>query len=299
MPSSNKKHIPVLTKEVCFGLPKPDRFKLTIVDCTFGYGGHYLAIKAHLGELLDAYYGIEQDISTLEEVKDTFSAEKNLHLIFGNFRKLDLLIPSGLKPHVVLFDLGTSTPQLTGDEKGLSLYKDAPLDMRLNPSFQKKTAVDVLKTIDKHELEAALEAFANVRKFKTLAKQLKAFALDKKTPKTTFGLLETLKPYLPRPSRGKVHPATTIFQCLRILVNDEMAAIEEGLKRSIEVLHPKGRLLVISFHSTEHRLVKQVLQSQLPYGKILTKKPIKPDAMEIKNNPASRSSQLRIFEKTA
>ena len=294
---SGIEHRPVLVSEVGSAISSIESEKIIIVDGTFGYGGHFRAIQSLLGSKLKAYYGIEQDLDTLEAIKSKFKQVSSLQLIYGNFRKLDLLIPSGVNPNVVLFDLGTSIPQLTSEKRGLSLFKDAPLDMRLNPEFQRDTAVDVLKKLSKKDLEAALITFTNIRKYRTLSNKLKEFVYDKKTTKTTFGLLSYLKPYLPSSAKGKVHPATTLFQCLRILVNDEMGAIEEGFKKAVQVLASKGRLLVISFHSTEHRLVKQLMQSEKACGKLLTKKAIVPSEMELRENPASRSSQLRIFEK--
>lgn len=291
-----KVHIPVLVHEVCSFLPA-GRDALIVVDGTFGYGGHYQAIEKFLGDRLKVYYGIDQDEKALCAFQKETALPDSLKLIHGTFQSMDTLIPPDVPVDVVLLDLGVSTPLLTEGGRGLSVYHDEPLDMRISPSFHPDNAVELLQKIKVKDLQQAIEVLTPLKSAHKIARALKDFSQDPNTPKTTGSLIQKLRPYLSSSTKNRTHPATTIFMMLRILVNEEVEALEDGLPKAIRMLCSGGRLMVISFHGLEHRLVKQQLLAHRGYGKILNKKPICPTHEEIRRNPSARSAQLRVFEK--
>jgi len=289
-------HIPVLAKEVCELLSDQENPKLDIVDETFGYGGHYKAISKYLGDRLGTYTAIDQDPTGFEAFVKAHEKPNHLKFLLGNFRKLDLLLPPETKVDAVLFDLGVSTPQIKEGGKGLSVHEDEPLDMRLSPLFHKKTALDVIQELSLKELKEALSILTPLRSIHKIALNMKDFAENKSEPQTTQRLIQKLRPYLPPKSKTKTHPATTLFMMLRILVNDEVGVVEEGVARAVSLLKPGGRLMVISFHGFEHRLVKSCFLELKNRGKIQSV--ISPSADEIQKNISAKSSRLQVFELT-
>ena len=251
------------------------------VDATYGAGGHTQEIEKRLPEVRTI--SIDQD----PEAKAKFT---------GNFRDLDKIL-EGIKPDAILFDLGFSSDQLVSIP-GLSFQRDELLDMRL--SRKGPTAADILNSYDEHAIELIIRGFGEERYSRAIARR--TVERRKTKPfKRTPDLVEVVGG-----KRGRIHPATRTFQAIRIAVNDELTALEEGLAKGFEILKPEGRIAVISFHSLEDRIVKNFFRERtkegraelinnLPAGK--AGKPIIPTEEEIISNPRSRSAKLRICRK--
>lgn len=302
-------HISVFFNEVLEGIGSVGDGYL--LDCTLGDGGHSLPVLKRGGKII----GIDVDPEALERTRKRFLDEginqSRFVLIQGNFRDLENLIleqtdPPALAAHkalpagtarfkikAVLFDLGVSTLQLWNPERGFSFMREGPLDMRMDPTLG-VTALDLIKTLTKGELE---NVFSKMGEEKYSRRLSDAIFRSSGVIKTTTDLSRLVESVVGR--QGKINPATKIFQSLRIVVNDELGAIAEGLKQAINVLDDKGRILVISFHSLEDRIVKNVFRDwdNSGRGKVLTKKPIIPTEEEISMNAKSRSAKLRIFQK--
>jgi 16S rRNA (cytosine1402-N4)-methyltransferase len=292
-------HFPVLWQEVvhCLEVALGSKNHLVVVDGTLGFGGHFQAIQRRFGNKISRYYGLDFDRTSLASCSKKFSEESQLELIYGNFRKLPLILGPNAEVDCVLLDLGTHVLQYAESRRGLSLFEEGPLDFRLNPDFQVKTALDYMRDLSVEDWVSALMVFTQIRKPRSLVLRMKEFADDAKANHTTQEFLRVVKPYLNWDSQKRVHPATALFLCIRAVVNDETGSIQEGLPRASHLLRSGGLLMVISFNSAEHRLVRKEMNKMRQYGKILTKKPIRPSSDEVAKNPPSRSAQLRVFQK--
>lgn len=287
-------HRSVLLREAIEALEvKRDEWYL---DCTLGDGGHSIEIIKRGGGVV----GIDADPQALERVQKRFRDEgitrDRFKLVLGNFRDLKNLTQTETKFAGVLFDLGVSSLQLESPERGFSFAKSGPLDMRMDPSLQVQ-AKDLLKVLSRKELYELFLKFGEEKNSWALAAALER--ARKITPiATTKQIVEVVERVAGR-KNGKVHPATRVFQALRIAVNDELNALEEGLAKAREVLAKNGRIVVISFHSLEDRIVKNFFKSweSKGMGQVLTKKPIVPSEDEINVNPRSRSAKMRVFKK--
>jgi 16S rRNA (cytosine1402-N4)-methyltransferase len=214
--------------------------------------------------------------------------------VAGNYNRFDER--AGIRPGSldgILADLGVSSPQLDRGERGFSLMRPGPLDMRMDPT-QGQTARQFLMSASQDELEKCLKAAGEARFARKLARRLLEAAPDLMT---TDQLAAAVCRWVPR--RGKTHPATRVFLALRMAVNHELESLAEFLNRAIGVLKPGGRLAVISFHSGEDRLVKWFGRGEAAAGRlrIITKKPLEASEEEQRVNPRSRSAKLRVFEK--
>lgn len=286
-------HTSVLTEQVLLYLNiKTDGI---YIDATFGSGGHTRAILEK--EPTSVVIGIDWDRHSLDTYGFLLQQEFGERFIpvFGNFAHLyKLLRKVGVeKVDGILADFGTSQMQIK-ERPGFSIYRDMPLDMRMSVSHQKTTAADVINTASQFVLEQIFKEYGEERFYRKIAR---AIVNDRKIkPFTTTKELATLVERItPRSRAAKIHPATRIFQALRIYVNRELDNIKAFLKGAMGVLAQEGRLVCISFHSLEDRIVKQFFKDseQKGYFEILTKKAIRPDAQEIENNPAARSAKLR------
>ncbi|MFZ0564788.1 MAG: 16S rRNA (cytosine(1402)-N(4))-methyltransferase RsmH [Chlamydiales bacterium] len=271
----------------------------TFVDATVGAAGHsYRLLETH--PEIKKLYGIDQDKEALDrsaEILKPFGSR--VELIRGNFREIDRCLAVN-QVDGILFDLGVSSMQLDQSSKGFSLYKEGPLDMRMNEA-QPLDAATVVNTFSEKELGRIFREYGEEPRWRKAAKAI-VEGRKKKKITTTIELTELLKRVLTWGGRrGKrIHPATLVFQALRIYVNDELGAIEEALPKAIALLSPGGRLGVIAFHSLEDRIVKQTFNRFAREEKtvhLLTKKVIQADRAEIKNNPRSRSAKMRFVEK--
>ena len=297
-----KYHEPVLLKEAIDAMNiKPDGI---YVDATFGGGGHAEAIleKLKTGKL----YAFDQD----KDSEKNLPADKNFKLIKSNFRfvKKFMRYHSALPVDGILADLGISSNQIDTPERGFSLRFDAPLDMRMNQE-QEITAAEIINSYDEENLVRIFSEYGEVENSKRVSAQIVS-ARKSKAVETTKQLLEAIDKYVDKRFPSKY--AAKIFQALRIEVNDEINSLKEFLLQSAEIISTVGRLVVISYHSLEDRLVKNFLRTGKPegavekdmYGQImnlpfnaLTKKPIIPSENEIKKNPRAKSARMRIGEK--
>jgi len=291
-------HIPVLQNEVLKYLdPKPNQ---NFIDATIGEGGHSAAIlekNAPKGKVL----GIELDPELYEKLQAAKLKVKNeklknrLILVNDSFVNLKEIVKRErfLAVSGILFDLGMSSWHLEESGRGFSFLKNEPLDMRYSPQ-NPLTAEKIVNYWSKPEMEKILEEYGEERFAKKIAEEI-IEARQSKPIKTTSQLVEIIKKaVLSRYRHQKIHFATRTFQALRITVNDELNNLEKALPQTLEILKPGGRLVVISFHSLEDRIVKNFYRDSSPEKlKILTKKPIRPTPEEIKINPRSRSAKLR------
>lgn len=285
-------HEPVLLREalVALNIKKGGKY----VDTTVGLGGHAQTICQAGGRVL----GIDWDRQALEMARQRLSACPDAVLVLENFTKLAQVCQKyGFVPaDGVLFDLGVSSLQLEMPGRGFSFQRDEPLDMRMNPEQQNVTAADLLNVLSEKQLNELFAKTTAQNLARAVARAVSG-ARRAQPIKTTGQLAEICEKLGGR--RRKIHPATTIFLALRLTVNSELKNLQEALPQALEILGPAGRLVVISFHSGEDRLVKQFLRENEKAGKlrILTKKPTRPKTSEISQNPRARSAKLRLAEK--
>lgn len=288
-------HTSVLLKETIDSLNvKKDGI---YIDATLGAGGHTKEIIGRGGIVL----GIDVDEDALSYVKENFKSEISslkLILVQGNFRNIDKIAKGKGYEKVdgILFDLGVSGYQLDTAQRGFSFSKDAPLDMRMDKSLS-VTAKDLVNGLNKGELYELFTKLGEESFAKPISNSI-VRAREIKPIGTTGQLSEIVARVYPRGMK-KIHPATKVFQALRIAVNDELNSLEEAISKSAELLNSGGRIAVISFHSLEDRIVKEEFEKfeRLKTGVILTKKPIVAGTDETDFNRRSRSAKLRVFEK--
>jgi len=303
---TNSFHIPVLTKEILnyLNLKKGGVY----IDCTLGGGGHSKAIleKIYPHGLL---IGIDQDIDAIEAVKEELKSYiDKVKLVKGNFINLEEIL-SNLKTETVsgiIFDLGVSFHQLKEKERGFSFKENSHLDMRMDLT-QEFNADILINNYSEEDLAEVFEKYGEERFSKRIARLI-VIERKKKTITTTKQLSDLVIRSLPRTKKRRtwrIHPATRVFQAIRIEVNQELKALKKGLNQAIRVLEDKGRVCVISYHSLEDRIVKHQFKEVEREGKdkgnyglkIITKKPISPSSEEVEHNPKARSAKLRVAEK--
>ena len=290
-------HTPVLINEVLEYLAiGPGK---TYLDVTFGSGGHTRAILER--EPTSRVIAIDWDMKAIEEFGLPMQEEfgDRLTLLWGNFALLyRILKREGIKSvDGILADFGTSQIQIA-HRAGFSVYRDTPLDMRMSPSHQKVTAAIVLNKASAATLQEIFSDFGQERYSKTIAqaivqeRQVKRF-------KTTGQLVDLIERVTPKQKgRRTIHPATRVFQALRIYVNHELDNITAFLKSAMTILPVGGRLVCISFHSLEDRLVKDFFkeQAKAENATVLTKQIVIAQAEELKRNPSARSAKLRALQ---
>jgi len=287
-------HIPVLQKEVLQHLdPKKNE---NFIDCTFGGGGHALTVLEKIspkGKVL----GIEVDSEIYRKIKpQTKKFLNRLILVNDSYVNLKKIVEKySFGPiHGILFDLGMSSWHLEESERGFSFMRTEPLDMRYG--LQKSlTAEKIINFWAEEEIEKILREYGQERFSRTIAKEI-IKARKRSQIKTTLQLVGIIKEAIPRKCQHqKIHPATRTFQALRITVNDELENFRRALPQALEILEKEGRIVVISFHSLEDKIVKTFFKERAKEDilKILTKKPIIPSKTEIQKNPRSRSAKLR------
>jgi len=286
-------HYPVLHKEI-LEFAKTVEGKI-FVDATVGGGGHsYLFLKNFPDKFL---IGIDRDDFAIEKAKERLKEfEGRYILIKESFKNLDKVLKSQNidKASLFLFDLGVSTFQLKM-ERGFSFQREEFLDMRMDKS-QELTAYDVVNYYTEQQLYKIIKDYGEEKFAKCISKKIVQQRKIKKI-ETTKELADLIVScYPPKLRYGRIHPATKTFQAIRIVVNDELSQIEEGIKKAIQLIEKNGLIMVISFHSLEDRIVKNLFKfyKELKKIEILTKKPITPTEEEIKENPPSRSAKLRI-----
>lgn len=291
-------HVPVLLKEVIDYLnPQANE---NFIDATVGEGGHTVTIlekNKPKGRVL----GIEMDPGLYQKLKSCITKFPNrLILINNSYVNLKKIVGKNhFKPvHGILFDLGMCSWHLEASGRGFSYLKDEPLDMRFNPKND-LTAAEIINFWDIEEIEKILKEFGEEKYAHRISLAIKE-ARKKEKIVGTQQLVDILKRVLPKNyDKKRIHFATRTFQALRIAVNNELQIIESGIKQAIKILEPGGKIAVISFHSLEDRIIKNIFREKAKIGElsILTKKPINPCPEEIRNNPRSHSAKLRVAER--
>ena len=295
-------HIPVLLEEAIREMAiRPDG---TYCDLTFGGGGHSRHILSQIGEK-GRLYSFDQDRDTLQNAPD----DERFHYVESNFRFLRgaLRLRGVTEVDGILADLGVSSHHFDELGRGFSFRGDAPLDMRMNQRGG-RTAADVVNSYDAEQLGRILREYGELDTTWKIASCI-VREREKAPITTTSQLVEAVAPCTPKRDEKKF--LTKLFQALRIEVNGEMEALKMALEQSLKVLRPGGRLVVISYHSLEDRLVKNFMRSGNFEGKVeqdffgratapfevITRKAIVPSAEEVERNPRSRSAKMRVAEK--
>jgi 16S rRNA (cytosine1402-N4)-methyltransferase len=312
LPHADSDHIPVLADEVRELLAvRPGE---TVVDATFGAGGHARLLAQDLagrGKLV----AIDRDPGS-KPYFDRFKAAAGVEVRFlrGDFAVvLTQLGTNGIGADAILLDLGISSMQVDRPERGFSYATDAPLDMRMDPSSE-TSAAEIVNTWDERELATIFRRYGEERYATPIARAIVRQRAER--PFTRTGeLVDTIKLAIPTPARfGEGHPAKRVFQALRIAVNDELGQLEAALPAALQMLRPGGRLAVISFHSLEDRIVKRFVAEQAkgctcppdfpvcvcgkePTLRSLTRKPVRPGRNETDTNPRAASARLRVAVK--
>jgi len=285
----------------------------TYIDCTLGEGGHSYEIFKKLspkGTILS----IDQDRTAINFTekffKDIFESIKTnpnqnpkwilRHTNFSNLYRFAKEL--SLKPNGILMDLGLSSRQLepTENKRGFSYQnEDADLDMRMDQDLA-VSAKDILKVLNEYELVKLLRLYGEERHAKQIAKSIKRAINEEMSLETVGDLNKVIRRAVPAAFRQKgKHPSRRVFQALRIAVNDELNSLKETLKQVIEILEPEGRLVIISFHSLEDRIVKRFMinATKKNLGKIIETNSLTATQEELKENPRARSAKFRVFEK--
>lgn len=293
----NLVHKPVLMNEVLEYLNVQP--KKTYLDVTFGAGGHTRAILEK--NKTCRVIAMDWDAKALETFGQPLKQEfgDRLELIWGNFSLLYKLLKKYDIDQLdgILADFGTSQVQIA-DTPGLSVFRDTPLDMRLSTAHQQVTAADILNKATEQKLEQIFFQLGEEPKGRQIARAIiKARATMKFV--TTGQLVDVIETVIPHRGKRSIHPATKVFQALRIYINHELDNIQAFLPAAIKALVPGGRLVCISFHSLEDRLVKHYFleQEQLGTIEVLTKKAVMASEQELAENASARSAKLRVAQK--
>ena len=307
-------HVPVLADEVRRLLAV--QAGETVVDATFGAGGHAALLAADLhGE--GRFVAIDRDPS-VRPYFERFRRRAGVpaRLLRGDFSVvLEQLAGNGFGADAILLDLGVSSMQLDRPERGFSYAVDAPLDMRMDPSAE-VSARELVNEASDRDLQSIFRRYGEERYARQIAREIGR--RRRKAPiERTGELVDAIKAAIPAPARfGDGHPARRVFQALRIAVNDELGQLDEALPAAVEMLRPGGRLAVISFHSLEDRIVKRYFRDQQkgcicppdfpvcacgrePAVRVVTPRAVRPSARETAVNPRAASARLRVAEKTS
>ena len=298
-------HKSVLLEESIDGLNiKPDG---TYIDATLGYAGHSGEILKEL-ETEGFLFAFDQDENAVNYSQKKLEAiGSNFKIFHTNFKNMKDFITE--KVDGILFDLGVSSPQLDDAERGFSFHKDAPLDMRMD----KRNDLSAHEVVNNYPLDKLIEIFY-IYGEEAHAKSIAKGIVNNRPINTTLELAEIIKSNVPESYRNKSNPCRKVFQAIRIEVNNELKILYDALEDAFDLLKPKGRICVITFHSLEDRIIKEIfkelssdspLAKKLPIipenlkakGKLITKKPLIPSEKEITENKRSRSAKLRIIEK--
>ena len=287
---SKLKHHPVMVDEIISYLA-PEKLK-TYVDCTFGQGGYS---KKILEKTNCNIIAIDRDKDAVEHAKLLKKKyPKNFIFCVDNFSRLDQVLKNNdiKKIDGLIFDLGISNTQLNNPSRGFSFSNNGPLDMRMDIENLDLTAQKIINEFDQHNLSDIFYYYGEEKNSRQIARKIIEFR-KKKEISTTFELVELIKKVN---SFKKKHPATRVFQALRIFINDELNELDITLKKSLLFLKKNGKIITVAFHSLEDKVIKNFFSRNRGLLKILTKKPITPNEKEVKINPRSRSARMRVAE---
>lgn len=305
-------HIPVLREEVLHYLNAGD--KHLIVDGTLGDGGHTEAILQNSGPQCRVL-GIDRDAEALERARKRLAPfGGRVILVHGNYSEIQSILAERDIQRIdgLLLDVGVSSRQLDTAERGFSFMNDGPLDMRMNRE-DTTTAADLLETLSDKELEDIIKNYGEERHYKKIVRFIRK-AQGTGPLRTTASLSKILSSAVQQPRPARIHPSTRTFQALRIAVNRELDHLRDSLTDSLQVLNETARMVVISFHSLEDRIVKQFFHDEekpctcppkMPICicgkksrlKTITRRVVKPSAEEVKANPRASSAKLRAAER--
>lgn len=304
-------HVPVLLDEVLDFLRRLPRG--TFVDCTVGLGGHARAILEQI-QPSGGLIAIDADTEALREARENLAPyEDKVTYVHATHRKLrETLQRLGVRDVAgILFDLGLSSALVESPSRGFSFSRRAPLDMRYDRR-QPLTAADIVNRYPEKDLVRILREFGEENAAKRIASLI--VRRREQSPIASTDELAELVASLAPPRRTRIHPATKTFQALRVAVNDELGALSEALPQAIEALSPGGRLICLSYHSLEDRIVKQTFREfekgcicppsfpvcqcgRVGQVEVLTRKPVRPSEAEVRRNPRSRSARMRVCER--
>jgi 16S rRNA (cytosine1402-N4)-methyltransferase len=298
----------LLDEAVAALLKKPDG---TYVDCTYGRGGHSQEIANRMnnqGRLMV----IDKDQSAIADARVRFKGDDRVVVVHGSFSRLaEYVDDHEMRPlDGILLDLGVSSPQLDDPLRGFSFMKDGPLDMRMDQAVG-ESASEWLAVADENEITDVLRRYGEEKFARRIAKKIVSIRQDKKI-ETTSSLVEVIESAIPKREKNK-HPATRTFQAVRIQVNQELKSLEDCLQDVVDLLVSGGRLVVISFHSLEDRIVKRFIRrmereddypdrfpiraDEIEHQLKSVGKPIRPGDEEVRGNRRSRSSIMRVAER--
>ena len=269
----------------------PEKLK-TYVDCTFGQGGYS---KKILEKTNCNIIAIDRDKDAIEHAKLLKKKyPKNFIFCVDNFSRLDQVLKNNdiKKIDGLIFDLGISNTQLNNPTRGFSFSNNGPLDMRMDIENLDLTAQKIINEFDQHNLSDIFYYYGEEKNSRQIARKIIEFR-KKKEISTTFELVELIKKVN---SYKKKHPATRVFQALRIFINDELNELDITLKKSLLFLKKNGKIITVAFHSLEDKVIKNFFSRNKGLLKILTKKPLTPNEKEVKINPRSRSARMRVAE---
>ena len=312
--NDEQQHKPVLLEEVLEALSIVDDG--IYIDCTFGRGGHSRAMLKRLGNQ-GRLIAIDRDPQAIQEGKALESEDKRFTIEQGAFSALqEVADRQGVtgKVNGILFDLGVSSPQLDDADRGFSFMREGPLDMRMDPDHAQSAADWLAKATDR-EMVKVFSEYGEERFSKRIARAIVATREETpiETTKQLADLIREVTPNQNKPGKKNIHPATRVFQAIRIFINDELGEVKRVLDQVLDTLAPGGRLVVISFHSLEDRIVKRFMKKAAvgddfppslpipasmlnPTMKIIGKV-IRASDEEVSGNPRSRSAVLRVAEK--
>jgi len=307
----NFSHNPVMLNKVIEGLNILSDG--TYVDCTFGRGGHSKNILKKIGKR-GKLIAIDKDIEAENYAKKNFTSDQRFYFEKSNFSNIEFIINKHCKSKKVngiLLDLGVSSPQLDDPNRGFSFMREGPIDMRMDVT-NKMTALLWLQKADVEEISMVLKKYGEEKYSFRIAKKIK-HSIENNLLHTTLDLSKIINDCYPKNKLGKKNPATKSFQAIRIFINNELQELEKILNNCIDLIDKGGRLVVISFHSLEDRIVKNFIKihsdgkntiSKLPITgdnqKLSLKKikiPLKASDNEIENNIRARSARIRVAEK--
>ena len=307
----NFSHNPVMLNKVIEGLNILSNG--TYVDCTFGRGGHSKNILKKIGKN-GKLIAIDKDAEAEHYAKENFTSDQRFFFEKSNFSNIEFIINKHCKSRKVdgiLLDLGVSSPQLDDPNRGFSFMREGPIDMRMDIT-NKMTALLWLQKADVEEISMVLKKYGEEKYSFRIAKNIK-YSIENNLLHTTLDLSKIINDCYPKNKLGKKNPATKSFQAIRIFINNELQELEKILNNCIDLIDKGGRLVVISFHSLEDRIVKNFIKihsdgkntiSKLPITgdnqKLSLKKikiPLKASDNEIENNIRARSARIRVAEK--
>ncbi|MGH7058230.1 MAG: 16S rRNA (cytosine(1402)-N(4))-methyltransferase RsmH [Acetobacteraceae bacterium] len=292
-------HVPVLSEEAMEWLAiRPDA---VYVDATYGRGGHSADILSRLGPR-GRLLALDRDPAAVAAAKARFGAERRFEMVQARFSELARIVEvRGLSRRVagVLFDVGVSSPQLDDPARGFAFAQEGPLDMRMDPGAG-ESAADWINRAPEVEIADVIYRYGEERYSRRIARAIVVRRKDEPFM-TTTDLADVIARAAPRRER-RIHPATRSFQALRIYINDELGELRAALAASLEVLAPGGRLVVLSFHSLEDRIVKRFMRDTAraePARLRIAARLVRPGTAEVSANPRARSARLRVAERPA